>query len=89
VIKDVTKDDEEIHRGCLGGSWAPVPLESVGCATSPAGSCAHHPGSSPNASTFGILMEAFSRRLDQSLSPFPAPLPFLEDGGVGLNIPSF
>ena len=35
------------------------------------------------------FMEASSCRHDQSLTPFPAPLPSLEDAGRGLKIPSF
>ena len=72
---------EKIHRARSGkvpraGASVPVELE---CVTLPVCGCIHHL-EALQTPHYWDFMEASSRRHDQLLTPFSAPLPFLENG---------
>ena len=82
MIKNTDEQpDKEVHRvmsGRVPSAGASVPVE-LGCVTRSVRGLF----TNLEAHTTGIFLEASSRRRDQLLSPFPAPLPSLKDGGRG------
>lgn len=94
VTKDVIKDtDEEPDEEVQGMSLErlqtqELPVELAGTGFLVYGGV-HPPGNS-QPQTSGLCMEACFPRHDQLLTPFPAPIPSLEDGRGrrGLKVPS-
>ena len=76
--------DEEIHGARCGRvprAGASVPME-LGCITPPAPSMDVFSNLEALQTPFSWdFMEASSQRCDQLLTPFPTPLPSLEDAG--------
>ena len=88
LLKDMIKDADEqpgeetqgeVREGPELRSFCPC---GVGHVTLLVPGCVQPPRSSPNSHHWDSR-KAPSRRRDQSLMPFPAPLPTLKDGGWG------
>lgn len=82
----IKNTDEQLHEETHDSSKIPstgasVPVER-GCITLPRVVVNTDP-EALGVLYCGIFMQAPSYRLDRSLTQFPDPLPFLEDGGRG------